>query len=637
MSYTDVFSGDPVFPADLGYRAVTLAANTTLAWPTFAQASDDVVTDIMDVSASSGSLALTMPSALLASPGLAVFIRNTGANTFSVKDNSGVEIASIASSVCWMIYLKTNATAAGTWGAIQFGAATSTAQAGDLDGAGLVALNGQLALKFEASRFSTDYTAGSGDRAQHLLWTGGSGTLTLPSVNTLTDSWFCIVKNGGSGTLTIAPASDTIDGAASIALAPTESCFVLNDTGDWQTVGRGRSVTSFMSYMTINVAGSGDYTLSSAQQDQIIYRFTGILTGNRNIIVPASVQQYWVRNDTTGSYTLTVKTAAGSGTEVTQGQSAILYCNGSDVVGAAQGSLTLPLTIANGGTGATSASAARTALGATSVGAAVFTAANEAAGRTALGITLTDYTEKLSAGRTYYVRADGNDSNTGLANTSGGAFLTLQKALETAGALNANGYGITISVGAGTFVGGTVRAMGGQADYQTLVIAGAGATTIFSSEILVSRRCAVRLQDMKFTSSGNAIVANGGQVYLTGGIEFGACPGYHMYAAYGGMIVNTGYNYTISAASARHMYALYHGLIECQSGTVTITGTPGFSIFAAAELRGTIRATTMTYSGAATGSRYYAEYRGYIVTAGGGASYFPGNTGGSTGGSGIYE
>ena len=56
-----------------------------------------------------------------------------------------------------------------------------------------------------------------------------------------------------------------------------------------------------------------------------------MLTGNISVIVPAVVQIYIVSNNTTGSYTLTVKTASGTGIVVSQGSTAILYCDGTNV------------------------------------------------------------------------------------------------------------------------------------------------------------------------------------------------------------------------------------------------------------------------------------------------------------------
>mgnify|MGYP000240479290 CR=1 FL=1 len=78
-------------------------------------------------------------------------------------------------------------------------------------------------------------------------------------------------------------------------------------------IGLGIAATSSSTFQTVSVPGTGDYTLSAAEQNKVLYKFTGLLTGNRNIIVPATIQQYWVDNQTSGAYTLTVKTSGGSG------------------------------------------------------------------------------------------------------------------------------------------------------------------------------------------------------------------------------------------------------------------------------------------------------------------------------------
>ena len=104
------------------------------------------------------------------------------------------------------------------------------------------------------------------------------------------------------------------------------------------------------------------------------------------IVVPDTIQQYWVANTTTGAYTITVKTASGSGVAIPQNGRSILYCDGVDVYAADTGGLSVPVAISQGGTGATTAGGARTNLGGTSTGIAIFTAPSELSVWTTLGV-----------------------------------------------------------------------------------------------------------------------------------------------------------------------------------------------------------------------------------------------------------
>ena len=81
-----------------------------------------------------------------------------------------------------------------------------------------------------------------------------------------------------------------------------------------------------------SVAGKVDVVLTEAEAKADVLHFTGALTGHINVIVPTAARSWTVRNKTTGAYALTLKTAAGSGLAIGQGQTRAPYCDGVDVL-----------------------------------------------------------------------------------------------------------------------------------------------------------------------------------------------------------------------------------------------------------------------------------------------------------------
>ncbi|PKH35127.1 hypothetical protein BI292_25975 [Pseudomonas sp. 43NM1] len=82
---------------------------------------------------------------------------------------------------------------------------------------------------------------------------------------------------------------------------------------------------------TVSVAGSGSTLLTAAQVRAGVLYLNGTLTGNKTVIVPTEPARFQVCNTTTGPFTLTVKTAAGSGILVTQSMCSLLFCDGASV------------------------------------------------------------------------------------------------------------------------------------------------------------------------------------------------------------------------------------------------------------------------------------------------------------------
>lgn len=82
---------------------------------------------------------------------------------------------------------------------------------------------------------------------------------------------------------------------------------------------------------SVNIAGSGSIALTAAQLGTGIIYLSGVLTGNKTVVVPNVAARFQMQNVTTGAFTVTVKTAAGAGIVITQNTSSLLFCDGTNV------------------------------------------------------------------------------------------------------------------------------------------------------------------------------------------------------------------------------------------------------------------------------------------------------------------
>jgi hypothetical protein len=263
--------------------------------------------------------------------------------------------------------------------------------------------------------------------------------------------------------------------------------------------------------------------------------------------------------------------------------------------------------------------------------------------------------ERLIADRTYYVRTDGNDGNNGLANTAGGAFLTIQHAYDVLkSSLDTSGFNVTIQVGNGTYANGVVIGSswggGGQ-----LIIEGNVTTP---ASVFISKSTAEHIFDIqapllaKMTIKGFKCLTTGagrshinlaapGTIQLEA-MEFAGVPAGTYVAAInlsapGAKILLAGPT-AISGSMPAWISAVAPGsYVQAYAHTVTLSNAPVWDwVGANAGRMAYVLLANLTFSGAATGSRYSSIEGSIIHTGGGGASYLPGSTAGSVGTGGQY-
>lgn len=242
--------------------------------------------------------------------------------------------------------------------------------------------------------------------------------------------------------------------------------------------------------------------------------------------------------------------------------------------------------------------------------------------------------ELVTANRTYFIRPGGNDANTGTADNDANAFQTPSGAYASlASLLDFGGKDVTLQC-ADSLVYPPLNITTAWVGGGNLIVRGnAGTpanTVLVSSPTTASVKWAVplpgvlRVLDLKTTGTNNI------HGLASGSCEFGnvnfAGTGFQILGQAPGVSMKATGPYTISGGAAAHIVSARYNQIDISGVAVTLSGTPGFSTgFVYSGLTGLVLAAGTSFTGSATGSRFFIEPTGVIFVAGAGPNALPGN------------
>lgn len=253
------------------------------------------------------------------------------------------------------------------------------------------------------------------------------------------------------------------------------------------------------------------------------------------------------------------------------------------------------------------------------------------------------------APRTYFVNAStGSDSNNGL--SSGTAFLTIQKAINTMNSYNTNGFNVTINVANGTyppFVCPPINGSGSCAIVGNIVTPSSVLIHATAGEAVAVTGYNYFLQGMKFQADtdgavphiGAGVRCDYGVVFLRD-CEFGTCSSYHMLI--GGLCAVDGTSSGVSGAflnftgnAGIHSMVANGGQITLNTPVLNYTGTltwgAGTGATAWAGNNGKILGSSSSVvTGSVTGVKFTATANGVINTNGSAGTNFAGSGAGGT-------
>jgi hypothetical protein len=265
-------------------------------------------------------------------------------------------------------------------------------------------------------------------------------------------------------------------------------------------------------------------------------------------------------------------------------------------------------------------------------------------------------------GRLYYVKTVVDANTITVAVTSGGTavsaasagsgthtathvspFLTVQKALDAVGSMDMSIYNALILVAGGQYdqalvtkpqVGGAAYTLKGDTTTPANVILTNNAAGWGTFYVPGPGPQGWSIQGFRITASGSnsgAIFGFNGAVINYANIEFGACGNYHVWLNNGSFASMNG-NCNVVATGTNIHWLMQQGCrMDTRGMTLTLTGTPAFATtFCQMNDICDILCSGMTFSGAATGSRFVMAGNSVINSSGAAeASYFPGNVAGT--------
>jgi hypothetical protein len=295
----------------------TLTSGNTVVTFTSALSSGTTVTSV------AFALKIALPQGDQGTVGADILFRNLGSISFIVTDYTGANSVTIASGISKYFYLQDNSTIAGTWGNVTFGAATSSADAATLAGAGLTTVNGQLATTQNVVDISVSPTISDSSRAITYNWIGGAGNINLPSISTLSTGWYIAFRNSSTGALTFTPPSpQKINGQTIITTNPGDSGFIFYDAslGAYITVGWVTPNNVVFTAATYDVDSISGNTLNLSANAPIIQTYvaqTGARTATLAVTLPAITQFYILNNSTNQSgYNITFQNSGSTQTPI---------------------------------------------------------------------------------------------------------------------------------------------------------------------------------------------------------------------------------------------------------------------------------------------------------------------------------